>query len=68
MSRPTKTLIQRGRAPYGARGLKLEKSGGKWTMQGRAPYGARGLKQRVRDLVIAFVRSRSVWGAWIETF
>ena len=33
-----------GRAPYGARGLKLERAVGVEPAHSRAPYGARGLK------------------------
>ena len=32
----------------------------------RAPYGARGLKLYIRVPLEVVVRSRPVWGAWIE--
>ena len=56
-----------GRAPYGARGLKLL-IGGAIGIFGRrrAPYGARGLKYHHPLRVEKLSLSRPVWGAWIE--
>ena len=37
-----------------------------WSRICRAPYGARGLKSCYGDTPAAAVKSRPVWGAWIE--
>ena len=55
-----------GRAPYGARGLKLLIGGAIGIFGRRAPYGARGLKLGYVGNICSTITSRPVWGAWIE--
>ena len=57
----------KGRAPHGARGLKLADRLPYNLDHGRAPHGARGLKHEVCIRLIDYVRSRPARGAWIET-
>ena len=54
------------RAPYGARGLKFISIVGDLVDSRRAPYGARGLKYVDFYKLGISVKSRPVWGAWIE--
>ncbi len=56
-----------GRAPHGARGLKLGVSPGRNAGIGRAPHGARGLKRITCVVACVIVMSRPARGAWIET-
>ena len=56
-----------GRAPHGARGLKLLPMRLNLADHGRAPHGARGLKHEARPHIARDVLSRPAWGAWIET-
>ena len=54
------------RAPYGARGLKCPGQLLREPYCRRAPYGARGLKFSLLSTMPIVLRSRPVWGAWIE--
>ena len=55
-----------GRAPQGARGLKLICRPSFWVLRCRAPQGARGLKSR-RGAPRRYVQwSRPARGAWVE--
>ena len=56
-----------GRAPHGARGLKLEWGWLAVGWLGRAPHGARGLKLGAAGTVTPSTASRPARGAWIET-
>ena len=56
-----------GRAPCGARGLKLTSLADITRNTGRAPCGARGLKQMLCNQYWWSGMSRPVRGAWIET-
>ena len=56
-----------GRAPYGARGLKLRETRDlDELVTRRAPYGARGLKFGLRAEPVEPAKSRPIRGAWIE--
>ena len=57
-----------GRAPHGARGLKLVIGETRIDVAGRAPHGARGLKRRIAAANFCCMSSRPTRGAWIETF
>ena len=59
--------VASGRAPCGARGLKLATAKRDCVkLVGRAPCGARGLKFMMRYAVGVIVMSRPMRGAWIE--
>ena len=56
-----------GRAPHGARGLKLLPPVHDMRHRRRAPHGARGLKHNDNWLCPIVGWSRPARGAWIET-
>ena len=65
--RPSATALWKmGRAPQGARGLKLAGIAKGTTEQGRAPQGARGLKSEWRNSDPRRRQSRPARGAWVE--
>ena len=60
-------MFFRGRAPYGARGLKFkERKPASVRVDSRAPYGARGLKSGHVRQRRTEEQSRPIRGAWIE--
>ena len=56
-----------GRAPHGARGLKLPQSVRRIFARCRAPHGARGLKLILFWGLFLPEQSRPARGAWVET-